>query len=162
MIDLNDDNEDIRDAPKRSIEGNGSVDIGKRQRVEPGGSDDIMEKNDPYLKLRRKFPEIEASMAAEIAGIDFLKPAFDCLLAISKNDISEGDPYLLVLPDVSDSNSMGYMNGGNYGLSPGAPGYIPWPGNYSELFCVFCLPSHVAYTSQGEHLLLPEHRCPLV
>ena len=107
----------------------------KRQRAEPEVigklADQFFEtkNNEKYKKLRSKFPELEDSLVADIASIEFLKPAFDCLQAIKKGDIFEGDPYLLVLPDVSDSNSMGYMNGGNYGLPPGAPGYMPWPGN---------------------------------
>ena len=158
MIDQNDDG--IRDGI--SSEENSSTGNGKLQRIGPEGSGELAENTRPYLKLRSKFPEVEASLAEDIACLVFLKPAFDCLLAIQKGDISEGNPYLLVLPDISDSNSMGYMHGGNYGLPPGAPGYIPWPGNYRELFYVLLLLNYAGYTSQGEHLLLLEHRCPLV
>ena len=42
--------------------------------------------------------------------------------------ISEGDPLLFVVYDASDTNAVGYVNSGNYGLAAGQPGGIPWPG----------------------------------
>ena len=42
--------------------------------------------------------------------------------------ISEDDPLLLVNVDNSNPDSVGYANGGNYGINANTPGHLAWPG----------------------------------
>ena len=42
--------------------------------------------------------------------------------------ISEGDPLLLIECDVTDPAAVGYFENGSFGLPPGSPGHLPWPG----------------------------------
>jgi hypothetical protein len=54
----------------------------------------------------------------------------NCLLEVylSKPQLTEDDPLLLIVPDYNDANSIAFLNNGNYGLGVNQPGYLPWPG----------------------------------
>ena len=78
--------------------------------------------------LKLKFPKISHELLVEITRNDFFAPLISGLFEIDDSEIFEDDPYLLVVPDLTNGDSIGYWNSGNYGLAPGSPGFRPWPG----------------------------------
>jgi hypothetical protein len=70
-----------------------------------------------------QFPEQLAESASE-QGL-----ATTLLRLVDENfQISESDPLLVLVVDISDNNSIHYANNGNYGLPAVALGSLPWPG----------------------------------
>lgn len=65
--------------------------------------------------------------------------AIDALLDIVPESISEDDPLFFILCDVNDADSIGYCNGGNYGIAQNTPGYLPWPGMQCIILILFGL-----------------------
>ena len=79
--------------------------------------------------LKLKFPKISHELLVEITRNDFFAPLISGLFEIDDSEIFEDDPYLLVVPDdLTNGDSIGYWNSGNFGLAPGSPGFRPWPG----------------------------------
>jgi hypothetical protein len=75
------------------------------------------------LIMKMEFSEELAVTVAE-QGID------QSLLRLKAKicQFSDSDPLLVLVMDISDDNSVRYVNTGNYGLPPGVLGSLPWPG----------------------------------
>lgn len=87
--------------------------------------------------LANKFPRLPDEIL-EITRFAYFQPMVDALLTITDADFSEEDPLLLVLPTLTNPDSIAYCNMGNYGLPEGTPGHRAWPGECS-ITIVVCL-----------------------
>ena len=47
--------------------------------------------------------------------------------------LSEGDPIVVVVPNIGDPDSVAYFRGGNYTIAPGSPGYRAPPAVFQSL-----------------------------
>lgn len=108
--------------------------VGKKRLAPTESSVDELEENShrnsiaSRLVNEMEFPE-DLAVSAAFQGI-----ATTLLRLRDENfQISESDPLLLLVVDISDNNSIYYANNGVYGLPAVALGSMPWPGGAPPL-----------------------------
>jgi hypothetical protein len=83
----------------------------------------------PLLEtLRKKFPVMSSGFLETITCHEFFKSAVTGLLEMDPTSLSEDDPWLLIVPNLNNQDSVAYWHSGNYGVAESSPGHRPWPG----------------------------------
>ena len=83
---------------------------------------DLLLEKAPQLSLQF-MDKLFMSSPGQPANHLYHSAAIDALLDIVPESTSEDDPLFVILCDVNDADSIGYCNGGNYGIALNTPGY---------------------------------------
>mmetsp|Transcript_32404 Transcript_32404/g.50474 ORF Transcript_32404/g.50474 Transcript_32404/m.50474 type:complete len:222 (-) Transcript_32404:282-947(-) len=96
---------------------------GRRKSVDDKSEDGLRSDVRSRLVKEMQFPEDLAEVCERIGtGCHLLR------LLDEGFTMSERDPLLFLVPDLHNEESLHYFNNGNFGLPPGSPGSLPWPG----------------------------------
>jgi hypothetical protein len=81
------------------------------------------QETDPF---REKYSGLSEQLLADLET-DFMAPAKTAMMALTEKDFSEEDPLVIIVPDLSNPDSIHYWHYGNFGLPVRTPGALPWP-----------------------------------